>query len=371
MAESGQNCPMLVADDKRTGLIGELASSLAFLHSHGICVGDISPKNLLFALGSQEAVYFVDCDTMQVNGKSALPQVETPGWEVPAGEPLATVHSDAYKLGLLALRLFVGDQDTSDTHDLPIHLPDQLRRLITDALSPDPVNRPLPQAWSYLLPRLKGGAITPRNKTPQAVPTRPATQRPTSPPPVLRSRPPETTSRPRVFSPINARTASAGNPSPSSASAGVGQAKAPIPGLKIAGLVIAAIVIALIVQGIVSGMSGDSGSNSSQSTSTTSRVSSTTTTTTTTTQSLSPEDQTTLVIRTAAAGDCLHKELGPPRGDGTFAVTVYPAVCGSSWATHVVSKRVSSTYDCPSEDWVQNPGPPPVALCLEVDTHEG
>jgi hypothetical protein len=75
------------------------------LHKHGVCVGDISPKNLLFALIPHPAVYFIDCDAMRIDGVSVLRQVETPGWQVPAGEELATVYSDTYKLGLLALRL--------------------------------------------------------------------------------------------------------------------------------------------------------------------------------------------------------------------------------------------------------------------------
>ncbi|MFV8315696.1 hypothetical protein [Mycobacterium sp. 23] len=96
---------------RRYALLLEIASTLAFLHSHGVCVGDISPKNLLFATEPRAAVYFIDCDGMRIGNVSALPQVETPGWEVPPGEELATVYSDSYKLGLLALRLLAGDQD--------------------------------------------------------------------------------------------------------------------------------------------------------------------------------------------------------------------------------------------------------------------
>ena len=103
-----------IDDAHRYTLLREVASALAFLHKHGVCVGDISPKNLLFSLTPHEAVYFIDCDAMRINGVSALPQVETPGWETPAGEELATIYSDTYKLGLLALRLLVGDHDTKN-----------------------------------------------------------------------------------------------------------------------------------------------------------------------------------------------------------------------------------------------------------------
>ena len=89
-----------VDDAQRYSLLREVASGLAFLHKHGVCVGDISPKNMLFSLTPHEAVYFIDCDAMRIDGVSALTQVETPGWAVPAGEDLATIYSDTYKLGL-------------------------------------------------------------------------------------------------------------------------------------------------------------------------------------------------------------------------------------------------------------------------------
>ena len=59
-------------DAQRYSLLREVASALAFLHKHGVCVGDISPKNLLFSLDPAAAVYFLDCDAMRINGISAL-----------------------------------------------------------------------------------------------------------------------------------------------------------------------------------------------------------------------------------------------------------------------------------------------------------
>ena len=68
-----------IDDAQRYSLLREVASALAFLHKHGVCVGDISPKNLLFSLTPHEAMYFIDCDAMRINAVSALPQMETPG----------------------------------------------------------------------------------------------------------------------------------------------------------------------------------------------------------------------------------------------------------------------------------------------------
>jgi eukaryotic-like serine/threonine-protein kinase len=141
----------IIDDAQRYGLLRETASGLAFLHKHGVCIGDISPKNLLYCLTPHEAVYFIDCDAMRINGVSALAQVETPGWQVPAGEELATIYSDTYKLGLLALRLCAGDHDTINPDHLPATTPVLLRQLVIDTLTKPPQQRPLPEAWSYVL----------------------------------------------------------------------------------------------------------------------------------------------------------------------------------------------------------------------------
>ena len=175
---------------QRLQLISEIASALAFLHRNGICIGDVSPKNLLFSLETRPAVYFVDCDAVRINGKSALPQIETPGWEAPAGEELATVYSDTYKLGLLALRLMVGDQDVTDPRQLPPTTPNLLRRLIIDALESQPQSRPLPQAWRYILDDIVAQDI-PADATSASRETASQRRTPSSPPPrpTMRSRP--------------------------------------------------------------------------------------------------------------------------------------------------------------------------------------
>jgi serine/threonine protein kinase len=182
-----------LVDAQRFSLLRQTASALAFLHKHGVCVGDVSPKNLLFSLTPREAVYFIDCDAMRINGVSALAQVETPGWDAPAGEELATIYSDAYKLGLLALRLLTGDQDTKNPAHLPAGTPAQLRQIITDTLNKEPKRRPLPEAWTYVLNNAIDGAQH-QKKTPRSVSVAPALP----PIPVVRSRPPVGTSAPPV-----------------------------------------------------------------------------------------------------------------------------------------------------------------------------
>jgi hypothetical protein len=181
-----------IDDKQRYSLLRELASDLAFLHANGICVGDMSPKNLLFSLAPRPAVYFVDCDAMRVNDVSALAEVETNGWEVVAGERIATIYSDTYKLGLLALRLLTGDQDEKDPNQLPVSVPKHVRQLITDTLTKPAESRPIPAVWTFLLDEAineaKGGTVS--------APAQPAASRkPATPKPVLRSRQDEDTVR--------------------------------------------------------------------------------------------------------------------------------------------------------------------------------
>jgi eukaryotic-like serine/threonine-protein kinase len=161
---------IVIDDEQRYTLLREVAAGLSFLHSNGVCVGDISPKNLLFALEPPLAVYFIDCDAMRIDDISALPQVETPGWEVPPGEELATVFSDTYKLGLLALRLLVGDQDSKSARAIPPTTPNALRKLIADTLNRSPEKRPLPETWTYVL----GNAVEEAQHLKKHAPPRPA-----------------------------------------------------------------------------------------------------------------------------------------------------------------------------------------------------
>jgi len=137
---------MAIADRQRYELLKKTASALTFFHQQGLCVGDISPKNLLFSL-HPAAVYFVDCDAMRLKGVSLAAQVETPGWEAPRGEEKATVYSDRFKLGLLALRLLTQRQDGRDPAQLPSATPGELRQIITDTLSSPPDKRPTLPEW--------------------------------------------------------------------------------------------------------------------------------------------------------------------------------------------------------------------------------
>ncbi len=123
-------------------LLKDLCKALVFLHSEGIVVGDFSVKNILYSLRPEPHVFLIDCDSMIVRGQCVAQPAETPGWEVPHGEPPTTTESDAYKFSLLVLRLLAGDQQTRSANHLPADCPDDLRNLITRGLNTDPHQRP-------------------------------------------------------------------------------------------------------------------------------------------------------------------------------------------------------------------------------------
>ncbi|MFI6044578.1 hypothetical protein ACIA8C_23325 [Nocardia sp. NPDC051321] len=167
-----------LTDRHRYELLIQVAKSLVILHGHQIAIGDLSPKNLLFSLQPERMVYVIDCDAMRLGSSTVTDQVETPDWEVRAansGEELATPQSDAYKLGLLVLRLLAGNQSTRDADRLPSYVPTAIRRLTKAALSPTPASRPTPAEWISALTDAVSLASTqpPQTTTPITVVTGP------------------------------------------------------------------------------------------------------------------------------------------------------------------------------------------------------
>lgn len=133
-----------------------ICAAFAFLHRHAIVVSDVSPSNLLISLaaGGPEAS-FIDCDSMVFHGRQALPSVETADWQMPptfAERPL-TRAADAYKLGLIVLRLFARSSDARDPSAHLDHIPAPLHDLLERALSQNTSNRPPAGEWQLALRR--------------------------------------------------------------------------------------------------------------------------------------------------------------------------------------------------------------------------
>jgi eukaryotic-like serine/threonine-protein kinase len=168
----------------RLELLRDTGEALATFHRLGICVGDFSPNNLLFSLTARPRCYFIDCDAMRLDGDSVLAQAETPEWHVPVpdgdrpAEELATPATDAYKFGLLAVRIFAGDQQVRDPAAAGPRLSGKVRTLAGRSLSADPDERPLPERWIGVL----DAAIA---RTPAGPPALPEPDPPVPEPPAL------------------------------------------------------------------------------------------------------------------------------------------------------------------------------------------
>ena len=141
--------PQLGAHD-RLLLLADLAVTLDRLHRLGIAVGNLSPRNLLFATHPAPHCFLIGCDTMRLDGRSALPQTEADEWRIPAGEEAATAQSDAYKFGLIAIRMFARDRNSVDTYALAAMDP-ALGTLASAGIGPDPAGRPAPGEWVGIL----------------------------------------------------------------------------------------------------------------------------------------------------------------------------------------------------------------------------
>ncbi|MER6950240.1 hypothetical protein ABT294_40105 [Nonomuraea sp. NPDC000554] len=168
-----------VSERDRLLLLADLADTLARLHSMDIVVGDLSPKNLLFATDASPECFLIDCDAMRLGGAEALPQVETPDWQIPAAEQKGTPQSDAYKFALLAIRVFARDQASTDPGRLAAVSP-ALADLAAAGLHQPPLQRPAPAQWGAQLRQAALSAST----TPTVVPPPPPGPRPPAPSPV-------------------------------------------------------------------------------------------------------------------------------------------------------------------------------------------
>ncbi len=135
-----------VSDQDRLELLASIAATMSRLHSLGAVIGDVSPKNMLFTL-RPAGCFIIDCDTIRLRERSVLEPVDTPDWEVPPGESRATVATDAYKFGLLAIRMFARDQSATSPAALAAVSP-ELGRLASGSQSASPEARPAPASWA-------------------------------------------------------------------------------------------------------------------------------------------------------------------------------------------------------------------------------
>ncbi len=79
-----------------------------------------------------------------------------------------------------------------------------------------------------------------------------------------------------------------------------------------------------------------------------------------------PTSPTAHAINSAAAGDCLHRESGPTKTDGTADDIVTIVVCDSKDATDSVLLRTNDIGNCGADPWIRTDEyTPSIVLCLE------
>ncbi|MCT9080109.1 hypothetical protein [Streptomyces fulvoviolaceus] len=139
-----------VDDVVRMELLTDLAHTISRLHRLGVVVGDLSPKNVLFTVVGYPRILLIDCDSMRYRGRTVLAPVDTPDWEVPEADK-ATPASDAWKFGLIAMRLFSRSQTSTDLGPL-FRLSPGLADLAARSQSNEPRRRPAVGEW---LPQLR------------------------------------------------------------------------------------------------------------------------------------------------------------------------------------------------------------------------
>jgi hypothetical protein len=170
----------------RAEVAERIAGALAFLHRHGVVASDIAPNNLLVRFGAAgPEVCFIDCDSMVFCGRQALAPVETADWQIPAefSEPPCTRATDAYKLGLVILRLFARSHDARLLASPVAHVPAELQGLVVRSLSHDAANRPPAGEWQRALRDvLAQGRLNERYPGPVSARARATPARATMPP---------------------------------------------------------------------------------------------------------------------------------------------------------------------------------------------
>ena len=134
---------------ERLILLGKLVYVIGRLHKHGWVYGDLSLRNVVFAVNPPR-VMLIDCDGAAPLSDTSRRQATTPFWEPPECPPLGTLRlqddrTDIYKLGLAILRCMTPGKGAT-TARLPSGLTGALDpqgvTLITRALGADRDQRP-------------------------------------------------------------------------------------------------------------------------------------------------------------------------------------------------------------------------------------
>jgi serine/threonine protein kinase len=93
-----------VSQNDRLFLMAQLVYAIAWLHNQGWVYGDLSYKNVVFALGDAPRIMLLDCDGAAPLGDLARKQAHSLFWKPPESESQQDKMTDVYKLGLAIVR---------------------------------------------------------------------------------------------------------------------------------------------------------------------------------------------------------------------------------------------------------------------------
>ncbi|MEO3876088.1 hypothetical protein ABGB18_45600 [Nonomuraea sp. B12E4] len=143
----------------KLAVLGQLLTTVQWLHDQGYVVGDLQLRNAVFTVEPAPEVYLLDCDScLPVGGRGALPEVDPEQWKLP-GEDGFTPESDYYKFAWAVVRCL---QESAEAWDLDEEalarvLPSRHLRLIKQSLegAPESVDTARWQAagesWRWLV----------------------------------------------------------------------------------------------------------------------------------------------------------------------------------------------------------------------------
>jgi hypothetical protein len=181
-------------------LVIDLAKTIAFLHEHGVIIGDLSGRNLIWTNQPSPYVMLIDCDGFRIRGSSGVNYTkQTPDWIDPAVKGSTNQQSDIYKLSLAAFRAIWGaGTDLPPTGiaglEAPPHVPAKLPSLIARSCTTS--QRPTAAQWVQELTESR-----PLVPSPSSSPS-------TGDRPTRRSKAPSLTQRVRPTIPINPKKSS-------------------------------------------------------------------------------------------------------------------------------------------------------------------
>ncbi|MGW6441841.1 hypothetical protein [Lentzea sp. NPDC055074] len=135
-------------DATRLRVLANCTEVAAMLHRHGVVLGDLSVKNVLWRVDPRPAVYLVDCDGVRLGGADPVsPQPNSPGWDDPLFPGTQNQQSDVYKVALVVLRAAARNFHTRDPELAADVLGRGLLPLLRASLRAEPGSRPPLSAW--------------------------------------------------------------------------------------------------------------------------------------------------------------------------------------------------------------------------------